>query len=315
MVWDLACALGELGVEVHLFAPPGSGTPPGGYLHRIRRMDQGVMWYYGDFEAVQMYPEVLKEMDVVHDWTHNKHVQGWCWWNLEGRAVSTPWGTVETRPGTRYNEVCWSRYQRRLHVMMGCGASTRVVYGGVDTDFYTPGATGDYVLFYARPHPTKRPELAIELAKSMGFNLVMNADTATWDHIVYLRDYQKQTAGCPNIRWVFNTTGEAKRALFRGARAVIHPSYGECFGLVIAESLACGTPVIVTRDGAYPEMITDGVHGYLCSTMPQFRTAIERIDGLDRRACRRLAEARYSRRRVAEDYLKIYEEVVDGVRF
>ena len=100
------------------------------------------------------------------------------------------------------------------------------------------------------------------------------------------------------------------------AKALLHLiGFDEPFGLSVVEALACGTPVIAYRRGSMPELIDNGVTGFLVDTLDQAIAAIERIDEIDRATCRRAAVARFGVDRMADEYLALYERVVrdDGV--
>ncbi len=96
------------------------------------------------------------------------------------------------------------------------------------------------------------------------------------------------------------------------ALALVAPyDWSEPFGLVLIEALACGIPVVAYRRGSIPEVLEDGVTGFICETMDEMATAIGRIPQLERRRCREQFEQRFTVERMAQDYLGLYEELVD----
>ena len=215
-----------------------------------------------------------------------------------------------------YNTVGWSAFQRGLFLQQGYPESMKFIWGGVDKEMYKPNyEDGSYLLYLSRIHPTKRPEVAVGLAKKMGFKLIVAADTESQDHEYFLDELRKDCQGHDNITFVVDPTMDQKKELYSHARALILASMSECFGLVIVEAFAHGTPVIVTNDGAYPEIVDPGVTGFLCSNMQQFEVAIRNVDTLDRRKCREAVDTTFNSLRVAKEYLEIYKRVLDGETF
>ncbi|MGH7180419.1 MAG: glycosyltransferase, partial [Nitrospiraceae bacterium] len=91
--------------------------------------------------------------------------------------------------------------------------------------------------------------------------------------------------------------------------ALICPyDWPEPFGLVLIEALACGTPVLAYRRGSIPEIIEDGATGFVCESLDEMAAAIQRIPGIDRQRCRWTFEQRFSVERMAQDYLRVYEQ-------
>ncbi|HTG39141.1 glycosyltransferase, partial [Sphingomonas sp.] len=97
------------------------------------------------------------------------------------------------------------------------------------------------------------------------------------------------------------------------ARALLHLiNFDEPFGLSVVEAMACGTPVIAMRRGSMPELIEDGVTGFLVDSIEQAAAAVEHVDSIDRAACRRAVEARFSVGRMADDYIALYRRILGG---
>lgn len=98
--------------------------------------------------------------------------------------------------------------------------------------------------------------------------------------------------------------------LLGDATCLLNPiDWPEPFGMVMIEALACGTPVVATPCGAAPEIVDEGVTGFLRSDEDALATAIDKIEHLDRRACREAIEQRFSHRRMASDHLDLYERI------
>jgi len=324
MCWDLAEALGQLGVEVHLFALPQSQVPTNGFLHYIPECPLDTFWIY-EQAPIKFYKNMLNDAEMIwHDWGHTHIVHDYLFWHGKTNVVSTPWGVFIQRPFWRRNLVTWSRFQRDLAIQQGFSASTLWVHGGTDTDMFCPDSDkpfekDGYFLFLARMHPDKRPDIFLQLAKEFpNEQFVLSGSfgkTATPDHAYYGKFYAEMAEKLLNVKIVPDPTKTQQVELMRRAKAVVHPSVQECFGLVIVQSLACGTPIIVSNEGAFPEIVVEGKTGFLCETFGQYVNAVKNIDALSPEAARRDAVERWSRNRVAKEYLQIYEGVAQGTVF
>ncbi|MBU0566723.1 glycosyltransferase [bacterium] len=183
------------------------------------------------------------------------------------------------------------------------------VYHGIDLKQFTfQGKCGDYLLFFGRMHPDKGAKEAIRIAKQVGIKLVMAGviqDTAYFDREVLPHiDGEK-------IFYEGSVGPELRDKLLGGACALLHPiNFAEPFGLSVVEANACGTPVIAFPKGSMPELIKDGENGFLVSDVAGAVKAVSHIGDLDRRQCREWVKQRFSKDRMVEDYLKVYECVL-----
>jgi glycosyltransferase involved in cell wall biosynthesis len=116
----------------------------------------------------------------------------------------------------------------------------------------------------------------------------------------------------PGVRFV-GEIGEDRKGEFLGnARALVFPiDWPEPFGLVMIEALACGTPVVAWGHGSVPEILRDGVTGFIAHDADEFARALERVGEIDRRECRRVFESSYSAARMARDYVEVYLRTAD----
>lgn len=320
-MWDLACGLSELGVEVHLFGIPGSRTPDNGFLHLVPKSNWTNFWVVDGYPS-RFYRSLLMEMDVIHDMTHMHFVHDFFDMRLDKRNVmSTPWGTSIVRPLCRNRLVVWSKFHLNCALQQGFPSTSKYVLGGVNTDFYCPSnQKEDYFLWFARWHPSKRPDFVMQLAEDTGINLVMSGSSEeSPDHQYYFNIYSKMAEKMNNVKVIKMPMGpghhEFKRELYRRARALILPYAMEAFGLITCESLSSGTPVFGTSEGAMPEILRHGETGFLCKNREDFINAIRNVDMLDPKACREDSVARWDRRRVARDYMKVYEALASGEDF
>ena len=258
-------------------------------------------------------------MDVIHSFQHSGYVHNSIHYYGEGNSLHTLWGTLIPPHFLKRNLVGWSAFHRKVMVQQGCSETTKYVYGGCSTEFYSPDpkrayekADSPYFLYLSRFHPTKRPEVVLALAKRFpDVEFVFGSKPGTPDHVYYGTQYLEYARKLPNVKHV-EPTHEEKRELYRKAKAVIFPSVGEAFGLVCVESLACGTGVIASNDGAFREIIEHGKTGFLCSSLDEFARAIKMVDIINPKECRCVATEKFSRQRVAREYLEIYKDIANG---
>jgi glycosyltransferase involved in cell wall biosynthesis len=314
--WGLAKYLSEMGHEVHLFAAPGSETPPGGVLHTIRGTTEGRINYNLETEMEQEYHDLLMGMDIVHDCSLS-HIPAERLRYLYGKKeiVNTINGCVAGQPRPPFNVVSGSHFWQRKCAEIGM--KTEMIYWGVDTNFYTPeGQVEDYLLWIARFHPDKGLDLALDLAELMGFKLVIAGSMQYRDHAVYGAKYLERIKNLKNVTFVQlpmdSTHHIAKRELYRHAKAFLYPvNYDEGFGMVIMEAMACGCPVITSNRGSMIELITDKV-GKVCVEKKDYHDAIESIDFGSLRDNARQHAMKFSVEKSAERYGNLYEKVRDG---
>lgn len=173
---------------------------------------------------------------------------------------------------------------------------------------------GDYLAFLGRISPEKRPDRAIQIAARAGMKLKIAAkvdrvDQAYWDETI-----APLIAAHPNIEFAGEIDEEQKAGFLGNARALLFPiDWPEPFGLVMIEAMACGTPVIAFRSGAVPEVIDDGVTGFIVASIAEAAEAVARLGQLDRGKVRATFEMRFTVERMAQDYLSIYRGL-PGVR-
>ncbi len=184
------------------------------------------------------------------------------------------------------------------------------VYHGIDIESFDFSAeSGDYLLYFGRIHPDKGACEAIEIARRFQMRLVMAG-------IIQDEGYYRERVA-PHIdgeRVVYaGSVGPEKRnLLLRGAYALLHPiNFEEPFGLSVVEAMACGTPVVAFNRGSMPEVLRDQETGFLVGDIEQAVQALHRIPELDRAACRRWVESRFSRERMADDYLRLYGIILE----
>jgi glycosyltransferase involved in cell wall biosynthesis len=187
-----------------------------------------------------------------------------------------------------------------------------MVYHGLPADLlpFNPSPRGDYLAFLGRISPEKGPDRAIEIAARAGARLKIAAkidrvDQAYWEDVV-----KPLVDAHPNVEFV-GEIDEREKAKFLGdAAALLFPiDWLEPFGIVVIEAMACGTPVISFRAGSTPEVIDEGVSGYLVNGVAEAVRAVERVASFDRAKARACFERRFTIDRVVRDYVNIYRSL------
>ncbi|MBI4491232.1 MAG: glycosyltransferase family 4 protein [Chloroflexi bacterium] len=194
------------------------------------------------------------------------------------------------------------------------------VYNGIRVDQYQPERRrGKYLAFLGRISPEKRLEWAIEVARRAQIPLKIAARkplpcsaslTAAEDN-VYYEQVIKPLLDHPLVEYVGEISQAEKSDFLGQAYALLFTAdWPEPFGLVMVEALACGTPVIAKRVGSVQEVIRDGETGFICDSVQEMVLACDRVPDLDRAACRRDVEARFSARAMADGYEAVYRRLV-----
>lgn len=185
------------------------------------------------------------------------------------------------------------------------------VYHGLPPELhrFTPAGNQDYLAFLGRISPEKRPDRAIEIARRAGLPLRIAAKVDNADRAYFEREIKPLLAD-PIVEFV-GEIGDADKSEFLGnARALLFPiDWPEPFGLVVIESIACGTPVIAFAGGSVPEIVEDGTTGFIVHDIEEAVRAVGRLSQLDRRQVRHRFEQRFSVARMAGDYLEIYRQL------
>ncbi len=313
-------ALVQMGHEVTLFASGDSVTSARliAVCHRSLRLDRNCVDQLA--HHIYLLERVMQEMhnfDIVHfhiDYIHFPLV----------RRVSVP--HVTTLHGRLdipdlvplYREFCEiplvsiSYAQREPFPWVNWQGT---VYHGIPADLYTfhPGP-GKYLAFLGRISPEKRVDRAIAIAKRLGLELKIAAKVDMVDK-EYFATVVKPLMQHPLIEYVGEIGDGEKNDFLGNAIALLFPiDWPEPFGLVMIEAMACGTPVIAYRRGSVPEILVDGVTGFIVEGLEDAVRAVERVYTLDRRRIRAIFEERFTAERMARDYLTIYTRLIERSR-
>lgn len=185
-----------------------------------------------------------------------------------------------------------------------------IVHHGIARDRYRLQTNPErYVAFVGRMTDQKRPDTAIRVARAAGLPVRL-AGTIDVGNPDYFDRAVRPLLGDDAV-YVGPVDDVAKGCLLSGARALLFPiDWPEPFGLVMIEAMACGTPVIAWNRGSVPEIVEDGVTGFVVSSEEEAIAALARVDTLDRALVRRRFEARFTAERMAADYLAIYRRLL-----
>ncbi|MGZ3688088.1 MAG: glycosyltransferase family 4 protein, partial [Bdellovibrionota bacterium] len=306
VVYNLCRGLTEANVEVTLFASgdsfaEGSLVPVIDESLRLRRAAvQDPITY--NFKMLSEVARRAHEFDVIHN--HHDY-----WMLPLSEMTQTPLlTTLHGRldlpefpvafgafPHTHYVSI--SDAQRRPAPWLNWSGT---IHHGIDAkDFELREKPGKYLAFLGRMSPEKRPDLAIEIAKRSGVPLKMAAKIdGPKDQDFYDR-YVKQHVDGKFIEYVGEISESDKSDFLGNALALVFPiDWPEPFGLVVIESLACGTPVLARPMGSMPELLCDGVTGYCHADVKKLASHVPNLASLSRRKCREWVETRFSLQRM-----------------
>jgi len=185
------------------------------------------------------------------------------------------------------------------------------VYHGLPIDLYRQrNGDGGYLAFLGRICPEKRLDRAIEIAKRTNIRLKVASKVDVADQ-EYMDTNIRPLLDHPLIEFLGEIGHDEKQKLLGGASALLFPiDWCEPFGLVMIESMACGTPIIAYRAGSVPEVIDHGVTGFIVENIDESVEAVKNIQDLDRNRCRQVFEGRFSSARMVADYLKTYRKLI-----
>lgn len=190
----------------------------------------------------------------------------------------------------------------------------KTIYHGIDLkQFEFVDQAGEYLLYFGRIHQDKGTAEAIEIASKSGIKLIMAG-------IIQDREYFNQQVAPyidgKNIVYYGVADPIQRNQLMGGALALLHPiHFHEPFGLSVIEAMACGTPVIAFNKGSMPEVIDEGKSGWLVNSVEEACQLIPLTPGLSRQYCRQWVEQKFSRERMIDEYIQLYQEILSQKRF
>jgi mannose-6-phosphate isomerase-like protein (cupin superfamily) len=184
------------------------------------------------------------------------------------------------------------------------------VHHGIDTETFPFNDTPeDYLLYISRNYSNKGTKEAIEVAKRSGMKLKIAGFIADPE---YFENEVAPHIDSEQIIYEGHVSHQHKKDLLSNARALLHMiNYEEAFGLGVVEALTCGTPVIAINKGSMPELIMEGENGFLVNNVDEAVNAVQKINSISRKKCRESVEKRFSVDRMVDDYIKVYETILE----
>lgn len=183
------------------------------------------------------------------------------------------------------------------------------VYHGIDIENFSYCENKeDYLLYFGRIHHDKGTYEAIEVAKRTGKKLIIAG--IIQDKLYFSKYVEPYIDDC-NIINVGSVGPKERDKLLKNAQVLLHPiNFEEPFGLSVVEAMACGTPVIAFSRGSMPEIIQNGVNGFLVSSVDEMVERLKDIKNISPRECRRVVEERFTRERMVKDYIEVYKRIL-----
>jgi glycosyltransferase involved in cell wall biosynthesis len=260
--------------------------------------------------------EHVADADVIHDHTLTGPVRAAAHGGLP--VVTTNHGPFDRELAAVYRDVarrvpviaishCQARAGREAGV-----AVDRVIHHGIDAAAVPVGrGDGGYLAFLGRMIESKGADLAARAARAAGIPLKIAAKMREPAEREYFDTVVAPLLG-GDVEYVGELSATDKLDFLGGAVALLNPlRWAEPFGLVMIEAMACGTPVVAPPRGSVPEIVEDGTTGLLYRSGAELARALGRLDTLDRGACRRAVETRFSADRMVGEHLELYEQVAN----
>lgn len=321
----------DKGHEVTLFAAPGSKTkaklisvfdkplldaniPWSNPIWNLRNLSLATeMANKGEFDVIHSHLDLwtlffhnLTKVPVLHT-MHNPLYRTNADANKDDRL------RLFTEEAERTNIVFISQSAKNQAMLEFPEKRARIIYNGIDlSHFRFNEKGGDHFVWIARVNKHKGIENAITAAEKLNVKLLL-AGRIDPTQIEYFEIYIKPHLN-EKIKYVGELTEEQLSDFYGPAKACLYPiEWEEPFGLVVAESMACGTPVIAYRRGSMPELIEDGKTGFVIdSDIDLLTEAMKKVDQIDRRLVRRRVEEKFSKEKMVENYEKTYYEIIAG---
>lgn len=316
VVAELAKGLLGLGHEVTVYAT-GNSSVPGALRHHF----ESPVWPPNDLSELRHANFALQDISEArehHDVVHLNHAMALpLHWATRRPTVLTLHHVrvpalidhYKTYPNVAYVAISDRQAQLAPELQFA-----RTIHHGLDPALYAAGSgNGGYVAFLGRFAPEKAPHLAIDAARAAGVRLALggNAHEVPESLAYFEREMRPRMAQADDLDWRGELAHTAKVRLLRGARALLVPiQWEEPFGLVMIEAMLVGTPVIAFAHGSAPEVVEDGVTGFLVHSVEEMAQRIRQLDHIDRTRCRERARERWSITRMAQQYVELYDELV-----
>ncbi len=270
-------------------------------------------WFWNNLNHSSAF-EMAKKFDVLH-----------CHWNILGaffqRFVKQPvLHTLHNTPASsEHRWKIFDYYKKDLNVVFLSKNQQKlspvrfkkewVVYNGIDlSKFRLRTQAENFLLWVGRICPAKAPDIAIKAVKRIGANLILAGQLQPMDQDYFNKEIKPHLS--KKIKYVGELTQNQLNLLYGKAKALLYPAvWQEPFGLIIIESMACGTPVIAFKKGSLPEIVSKET-GFTVKNVNEMVKAIKSVDKIKRSNCRKRVEKYFSYQRMVDDYEKIYYKLI-----
>ncbi len=326
------------GHSVTLFASGDSRTAAK-LISPIKKnlFDLGVPWLHDSYNILNLVKgfELKNNFDIIHTHidVHDPLIRSY---NSDIPSVATLHNMFWAMPHNSKKNKLWFAYQGRELLYkqfsklpyISISESYRklcpidinfikTIYHGVDTErlkFNSFG--GDSFVWLGRIDQSKGVHVAVRLAKKLGIKLLIAGAIVNPDSHRFFKEQVKPYLG-RKIKYVGELKSEKQKSEFFGnAKAFLYPlQWDEPFGLTMIESQACGTPVIAFRRGSVPELVKNGITGFVINDITEMKKAMGEIDKIDRRECRRNVELNFTTNKMLDAHEELYAELIKNRQF
>lgn len=262
---------------------------------------------------------LAREVDIVHNHAGELMM-------AMADAIDAPMLTTMHCLPTQDTRIVWERYTGAYNTISRAQAAVIAdikvpgtfvgpIYNSIDVQsFPFSPAGGEDLLFLSRIAPEKGPHLAVEVARRTGRRLILAGKVDRYDER-FFEEVVRDLIDGDQIVFVGEADAQKKRELYASARCLLLPlQWEEPFGLVMAEAMACGTPVIALRRGSAPELIAHGETGFVVDTVDEMVSAVGCVGALRREACRDWVAHRFTPQIMASKYIQVYEQIIEERR-
>ena len=209
----------------------------------------------------------------------------------------------------------YKKYNKKTHYVSISDADRsaeldyiRTVYHGIDIEkFCLVKDRGDYLVYFGRIHPDKGTREAIQVAKLTKKKLVI---AGIIQDRPYYEKYVEPQLG-DDVCYIGSVGPEERNKVLGNAYALLHPIFfSEPFGLSVVEAMACGTPVLAFNKGSMPEIIQNGINGFLVANVEEMADKTNAIQNISREICRQMVETRFTQQIMVKAYIDVYKEIL-----
>jgi glycosyltransferase involved in cell wall biosynthesis len=320
VVATLGEGLVERGHEIIMVAAPGSHLAGAEVVTPLTALPDSMNEQSADWRHALAGADALADVDVLID--HSGPLGALVTSGLPVPSLHVVHGPLGPVPAEIYGGiarhspnlrlVAISRAQRAMAPWLPFAA---VCHNGLDIATAPFRAESDgYLAFLGRMSPEKGPADAIRIARRSGLPLLIAAKCREPEEHEYFERHVEPELG-PDVLWLGELDAADKYALLAGASALVFPiAWPEPFGMVMIEAMACGTPVLATARGSVPEVVAEGLTGFVRSTPDELVETVGRIGEIDRHACRRWVARRFSADAMTAGYEGLVRTLAVGRR-